>query len=93
MGARAARRSGPGAARVDREGAGTSRRCPGVDLGEMKNFDFEKFSDRIFGIPRSEGGRPLVGSGRLWSALVGSGESLACLRPGNDSKIILGPLD
>ena len=58
--------SGPGAARVAGEGVGTSRRCPGVDLGKMKNFDFEKFSDRIFGVSHSEAGQPLVGSGFLW---------------------------
>ena len=91
-GARAARRSGPGAARVAGEGAGTSRRCPGVDLGKMKISILNFFSDQIFGISRSEAGRLLVGSGRLWSALDVSGEALACLRPGNDGKIIPGPL-
>ena len=87
-----ARRSGPGPARVAGEGVGTSWRCPGIDLGEMKNFDFEKFSDRIFGISRWEAGQDWSASGRLRSPLLGSGEALACLRPGNDGKIIPGPL-
>ena len=59
-------------------------------FGENEKFDFEKRTDRIFGISRSEAGQPLVG---LWSALDVSGEALACLRPGNDGKIIPGPLD
>ena len=68
-GAAGARRSGPGPARVAGEGVGTSWRCPGIDLGEMKNFDFEKkigsdFRDFALG-SRSR----LVG---FWSAPVAS---------------------
>ena len=60
------------------EGAGTLRGCPGVDLGKMKNFVFEKFSDRIFSDFRIFRLRSWSGLGGLWSGLDDSVDALAC---------------